>query len=406
MKRSKVSPTLDNVLMLWSRQLKNFKGESRRSYQKAFASFQFYCISNYPLTHLLDKDVLQNWVLTNLISGLSFNTVSFYLDKLSSLYSGIAGNITGGKQPFFKEVKVSLKSMSLPKDFADSLSSLSHKLKNIYLESKHSGIPNILINAILNFPSKPFSSGKETLNYLWCAIALKAGIKGETLRGISPEIPKKLEVLNMFRAAVVSEVEKKTAIVEITRLLGGEEENWFAMRLRPNVRFQQVLERFSRISDLQKMPEIFYPDEEIAKRIGRKVVWQGKPIIRDIVFFRKRKSEIYNMFTHLYDLAWCYKQPGGKSGNYAVIPDKAMDDFRKALGFLSPGMEVFPKGEVTLKPGDKVVIVNGENAGEYGEILKKPSIDDDGNKIYRVTLLNGSGRWEIGIDARLLQPVI
>ena len=151
------------------------------------------------------------------------------------------------------------------------------------------------------------------------------------------------------------------------------------------------------------MPELFYPCEEIANRVGHKVLWKEKPIIRDVVFFKKRKSEIYEMFTKLYDLAWCYRKPGGGIGNYATIPAKAMEDFKRALGMLTPDLEITPAGEMHHKPGDIVVFVNGNNIEEYGRILKKPSIDTDGNKIYRVTLLNSNGHWDIGVDARLLR---
>ena len=111
------------------------------------------------------------------------------------------------------------------------------------------------------------------------------------------------------------------------------------------------------------------------------------------------------LFTNLYDLAWCYRNPGGNPGSYASIPDKAMEDFKKAIGFLNPDMEITPSGELSLKPGDEIIFINSHNMEEHARILKKPTLDEFGHKIYRVTLLNSNGRWDIGVDARLIRKV-
>lgn len=358
MKKTKIAPTLENVLLLFSKRLGDFSGESRRSYQKAYSSFQLYVISHYPLSSPFESSVIENWLIDNLLQRLSRKTVAFYLDKLSSLYTKIGYKLEGGPLPIFKEIKKKLR----------DLPALNPVNENT-----------------------------------WAMKALKAGIPAEKVRGVLKDQNSGMQVLELCDRADVSESEKEEILKIVEKSLQGEESQWFAMRLRPKVNFDLLMNRFGKIQNETRIPELFYPSEEIARMVGRKIVWKGKPVIRDVVFFKTKKSEIYHLFTKIYDLAWCYRNPGGGFGNYAVIPSKAMDDFKNALGILSPDFEVLPAGEMKLKRGDEVIIVNGEYAQERAKILKESPESNDGNKIFRVTLLNSNGHWDIGIDARLLK---
>ena len=366
MKKRKVAPTVGNVLNLFSKHLSAYKISSRRSYQKAFSSLQIFVMSHYELYSLFNKDLIANWVLNNLINGLSWKTITFYLDKISSLYSAIAYKLDTGKTTIFKELKKSLKDLSTTGSEALDLNRFKDK---------------------------------------WAFKALAAGVKGEVVKTILKETAIQFPFLNLFSSLNLSDDEKEQTFKFVEKSLKGESPQWFAMRLRPKVKFDDVLRRISLFQKEINNIEIFYPCEEIAKRIGRKVVWKGQPVIRDVVFFKKRQSEIYNMFTKLYDIAWCYRTPGGKPGQYASIPGRAMEDFKKSLGFLTPEYEVAEAGKMDLKPGDKVMIINGDYVDNHATVLKKPSLDADGNKVYRVSLLNNNGHWDIGIDARLLKKI-
>ena len=360
LKRQKLPPTLDNVLKLFSRRIDDFSGESKRSYQKAFTSFQLFVIGHYPLSDEFSQPILENWVVDNILQGLTRKTVVFYLEKLSSLYTKIGFRFTTGILPLFKEVKKKLRDL-------------------------------------------PALSSED--NSSWEMKALKAGVPANKVKAVVGTSGNGLRILELCEPLEISEEEKEELKKFVEESLRKEKKQWFAMRLRPKISFDKLIERFGRISQEVRLPELFYPSEEIARMVGRKIVWKGKPVIKDVVFFKMKKSEIYNLFTKIYDLAWCYRNPGLQTGNYAVIPNRAMDEFRNAIGFLSPDFEIAAAGELELKPGDEVVIVNGEYMKERAKILKESGASEDGNKIFRVSLLNSSGRWDIGIDARLLKKI-
>lgn len=404
MRRRKIElPTLENVIRLFSLRLKDFSGESKRSYQKAFSSFQIFIISRYSLSQSLDSLVVENWLMENLLNKLSMKTVSFYLDKISSLYSAVAHNLIGGKTDMFKEIKIKLRHFDASHIQLIKINRIIEKISSKAIRSRNQGKRSLLIDEIIRFSKYPDSPAKPAIKYIWGAFALKAGVKGEVISAVIGPVARKLKFPDICDNVPVDFSLKIEAGKMVINSIYGEELQWFAMRLRPKVKFEDLIDRFARLDKEVGMPEIFYPSEEIAKRVGRKVVWKGKPIIRDIVFFKKRKSEIYPLFCKIFDLAWCYRTPGSVPGNYASIPAKAMEDFKKAIGILIPQFDLTPSGEMDLKPGDEIIFINSENREEHARILKKPSFDELGNKIYRVTLLNSNGRWDIGVDARLIK---
>ncbi|MCH5224965.1 MAG: hypothetical protein J1D77_03155 [Muribaculaceae bacterium] len=396
-----LEPTLENLLSLFSKRLGEFKGESLRGYRKAYSSFQVYLISNYPLSHKIDENVVENWVCDNIIHGLKSTTLNFYLDKVAALYSGVGHRFAGGKFPIFKNVKKRLKELNLRDGYAQLINGSIERSRKSIQDSDISDDMAWTPDEFLKYIDKGGSSADQA--YIWGCIALGGGVRPDIVKAILGEVPEQLNFLGLCGAASIDEDERKEVAKIITKSLFGEESQWFALRLRPGVKYEDLILRFTRLNYQIKMPELFYPCEEIARRIGRKVVWKGRPVIRDVVFFKNRRSEIYPMLTRIYDLAWCYRSPGNKPGNYSAIPARAMEDFREAIGILGPEFEVAPTGELNFNPGDEVVVVNGRDSGERGRILKKPTIDEDGNKIYRVVLLDRNTRWEIGVDARLLK---
>lgn len=403
MKKKTVAPTLENILKLFSERLKVFKGESRRSYQKALVSFQSYVIRTYPAGACFDTNILGSWIIFNLIQGLKINTVSFYLEKISSLYSAASRNLEGGRLIEFRLLKKQLKSLNPPTDLNISADHCLRKLKLYWKEFEQGNSKKNLLDAFLSFPEIKNENHKEIIFRLWALVALKSGVPAEKVRHFLSSIPPGLEILSLISKSALTGKEE-TEVLKLTRnSVVKDDPEWFAMRLRPKVKYEEIISRLSRISDLTGIPELFYPYSEIAKRVGGKVVWKGKPVISDIVFFKIRRNEIYPLFTHIYDLAWCYRTPGCGPGCYAKIPDKAMEEFRQAIGILSPDYELRPLGEMEMLPGDEVIILGGDFLAEKGKIIKKPTLDEDGNKIYRVRLNSGISNWEIGVDARLIR---
>ena len=398
------TPNLQNLIHLFKKRIESFEGESRNSYEKALSSFKIYIIANYPMTRILDNQVVENWIVDNRIRGFTDKTTSFYLDKIAALYSGVADKIIGGKTDIFKTLKKKLRTGNFISDYSKIIDD-NIRLFNFNSGKENEGNPS-LARLILNYQNQSIDAAPDNVKLVWASLALRWGSEASAVKAIIKNVPDALNILNICSDSEINEKDMQSIFSSISLTLKGNFPQWFAMRLRPGVNFESLLDRFSKLKGLVKMPELFYPCEDIAVRIGRKIVWKGRPVIRDVVFFKYRITDIYRLFNHIYDLAWCYRNPGSGIGKYAIIPEKAMDDFRQAIGILGPGYEIAPAGEMELKPGDKVIIVNGEFSEHRARILKSSTGNlDNENLIYRVALLDVNGHWEIGIDARLLKKI-
>ena len=397
--------TLENILMLMKKRLNDFSGESRRSYSKAFSSFQYFVVGNYLLSEKLNQNIVENWVIDNRLQSLTEKTTSFYLDKVASLYGAVADKVEGGKSRIYKEVKAKLKDNSFPRDYGITVETCVKKIRNYYKSRQPSALDSYLNHSSLS----PLKNEDNLTKTQWACFAIRSGIPSEIIASILGNIPEPLKILEICSKIDISDDIIKETQKTVRNALINDNKEWFAMRLRPGVSYDSLIERFSKLTGVVKMPELFYPCEEIAVRVGKKIVWTGKPIIKDVVFFKYCITEIYSLFTHIYDLAWCYRNPGSSSYiKYASIPTKYMEDFKNAIGFLRPGYEIKPAGEMDFKPGDEVVIVNGDFAENKAKILKNIGSEDensDSGQIYRVVLLDKNGKWEIGIDARWIKKV-
>lgn len=403
-KNKLLEPSLQNLLQLFSKKIEEYSGESKRSYKKAFSSFQIFVIGHYNLSHPLEPSVIGNWVVYNLIQGLSSKTVTFYLEKIASLYSSIGHLFIGGKTTVFKDIKAKLKGISGTSEISSLTRKYAKKLRMLRLKCDVGERDSAIIDAIKYFSPRHPSYTKEGINFLWAALALETGILPSTVSSMLATVPRRLEILYLCKSGEEIDPETLEGVRrKMADSLCSEEKKWYAMRLRRKVNFEMMLQRFSEISDKVEIPEIYYPCEEIAKKVGRKLVWTGRPLIREVIFFKSHKSRIYPLFTHIHDMAWCYTHPGVGKANYAAIPTKVMEDFRNALGVLGPGFDVAPAGEMELLPGEEVVILSGDFANSRAQIVESMEDSESGSKVYRVTLLNSSSRWDIGIDARLLK---
>lgn len=240
---------------------------------------------------------------------------------------------------------------------------------------------------------------QESIRSYWAYGALTCGYPAETIISTIGRRPIGVPVLALCSTVKEIPSEQKQLITDsISALFVGNPLNWYAMRMRPGVKFDRLLERIEDCKDKIIAPELFYPCKEIAKRINRKLVFEEKPVIPDIVFFKSRVTDVRPLFWQIGDLAWCYTS----GDTYASIPQKAMEAFQKAIGKFTPDYEIGPIGSISLRPGDRIVVVGGSFTGKEGEIVDS-SLNENG-VIYRIMLWGDQNNieWRVN-DARLIE---
>lgn len=254
-------------------------------------------------------------------------------------------------------------------------------------------------------PSLPAS---QAIAGLWAYIALSCGYTASDVISALGFTPALLPFLTISRPATLerSSESQSTAInAAVTDALIDNRPQWFAMRLRPGATFEQLQTRLQTI-DVAIRPEIFYPNREIARRIGRRLVYRNQPFIADIVFFRMSATDIPELFRNIFDLAWCYRTAPGAAGRYAVIPAHQMQIFQLAIGHFTDAYTVAPIGTLPLRPGDRVEILGGLLSGTTATLsaVTALSTEPDGTTIYRLLFPDSRGiEWRVDLDARLLR---
>lgn len=246
----------------------------------------------------------------------------------------------------------------------------------------------------------------ETLRSFWAFAALRSGVPGSQIVGLLGCRPAGVPLLSVCTGVEVDAALRSSLPATVADEFFSNRKHWFAMRMRHGVKFEQITRRIEAFkSDIQE-PEFFYPQEEIARRIGKKLVYKRRPIIGDVAFFRSYLADVYQLFRRIGDLAWCYTNNTGAGNTYAMIPDSSMMLFQRTIGKFTPDHEFAPIGTFTPERGAKVVIVGGVFAGNQAIFEgSDPGADDGGMTIYRLMLLDNAGfEWRVRVDSRLVKP--
>ena len=177
---------------------------------------------------------------------------------------------------------------------------------------------------------------------------------------------------------------------------------WHAMQFRPRVTLDDIRNRLSALHCAGLLGDIYYPCEEIASRIGRRLVRRRQPVVPGLLFFRTRTTDIAPLMRRIGDLAWCYRAGTGPDSPYAVIPDVQMHIYQVTIGIIRPDTRICPAGTIQLRPGDRVEIIGGPFAGLHANIqsIHTPA---ESATICRLLLPGTNGiEWRIDTPTLLL----
>lgn len=241
---------------------------------------------------------------------------------------------------------------------------------------------------------------------LWALVAISNGIDPASLSSLSGgKTPTFNPMIPLLSTLSVPEQERENVRATVARTLVDNPLEWHAMQFRPFVDFDKVKQAMDECRAEVSFAELFYPDEEITRRVGNKIKRERRPLIPGLLFFRSRATEIAPMFRHIGHLAWCYRQSGARSGSYAVIPKHEMQTYMTVIGQFSPDMEIFPAGFIPVKENDRVIMIGGNFAGLPATVTAIKH-QPDGEIICKLLFIGGNGvEWKVNADPRLLKPI-
>lgn len=275
----------------------------------------------------------------------------------------------------------------------------------------------------------------DTIAGYWTHAAVTVGHQPHGIARALGTAPGGLPVLGLFGKSQPDADARQDMVHSVSRMFTHNPMRWYAMRLRRRVSFSDLRQRFQRFSEQLQAPEMFYPIEELSRRVGKKIVFEEKPIIRDIVFFRSKATDIAPMLRYVGDLAWCYTT-GGPGSAYAPISQTQFDAFQRAIGkfaAITSGLYADRDssgsndgrnadgtcstdsngdgtGQIrhmvpTFDAGEEVMVIGGSFKDQRGRVMKIESEDPDGIIRYLISIVNDlTTSFTATLDSRLLRP--
>ena len=245
----------------------------------------------------------------------------------------------------------------------------------------------------------------STVKAIWSMLALRVGASPATILARFGKVPASMPILSLIEKNDRVEETSLQELVNATIL--DNPKKWFAMKLRPHVSLEEVESRMDIFArEITRPSEIFYPHEEIAKRIGKKLVFRQRPFIADVAFIRSRQTDLLPLFAKIGDLAWCYTVSGKPGSPYAAISPIEFNRFQIAIGRFSPDIDPRPLNTITPNPGEPVILISGPFQGREAIVEEAiPETTDSPTIIYRLKIVADNGiEWRVKTDARQLRP--
>lgn len=261
----------------------------------------------------------------------------------------------------------------------------------------------ILSGLGLNLSANP----SDTSFSLWALAAMGCGVSSADIAACIPAERRGCTVTAMAHPSDIDD-DRKTEIRNlVAATLNDNPPRWFAMHLRRNADYDMLTRRLKE-KDIT-LDEIYYPLEEIVRRTGRRNVFENRPVISWLLFFRERVTNLGGLFNEIGDLAWCYRYTNDVRSQYAVISDDEIMQYQTTLGTLTPQTPIVADGDVTVNEGDCLVILGGALNGRHAifvEQKKAPRGKDGGKIIFRVRLGGGTNaNWTVDWDPRLVRKI-
>lgn len=457
---------LNHTLSLLREKAHGYPPTTARNYLKAIAAFEAFT-ATYPTDFSgFSDEMLADWFVGMVITGHTRKTALQYINSLSAVCSAINSDGHSLEPDEFTSIRGKIRrldtdlpdclikhdsfsrllqlirtvdrlpdnlrltadimilsllnpSMSLTdiirleKEDIDSLSTVSHDIVIPYISPRRKyllplgqsektpkqlrdSLDASILQLLHSRNIATFGQVKPTLDSYWAYAAITSGSTPCSTVSALGHIPPGLPAL-----IVCPRSEYPRTMPTAEELLLSNPLQWHAMRLRPGVKFTTLTDRLSLMDT--PVPELFYPCIEIARRIGKKLVYRNRPLIADIVFFRSRITDIPQLFRHIGDIAWCYRQSNAKGGTYASIPNASMLEFQTAIGLFTSDMHLYPLGTIDLQPDDIVEVVGDMFAGRQGRV--ESSLPGDPT-IYRLIIWGDNGlEWRADVDSRLIKKI-
>lgn len=225
---------------------------------------------------------------------------------------------------------------------------------------------------------------------LWIEIALELKVPSEVILSPVSKVPDNSSLRYVTVSDVVGRDRVDGAVAMIAESIKDCAERWYAMRLRPDVSYDDVVSLFERKFGTGASA-LYYPCEEIVKRVGKKLTTQTRSVIRNVVFFRTLHDRLPVMARSLAEVAWIYRSGRSADSDYAVVPEYELYKFRAVVSRFNDDMDFMPVDRAEWRKGRDVRITGGDLDGYEGKIVDMEPTQNGGRRAILVRITTDAG---------------
>jgi transcription antitermination factor NusG len=211
-------------------------------------------------------------------------------------------------------------------------------------------------------------SPSEFITHAWISAARSCGVQLADICACCHSATEALHLTNVVPSDLsrtqVEEILTRVAntIVDMTRY-------WYAFQF---VGDEKVVRREITDVDNTSNTRIYYPIEEIYRKVGKKLVVENKPTIRNIIFVQTMPSTLAAIVRNRTadSRYFVIRNRMSKSNDYAIIPNEQM---RRFSALVSNGLDIMGEEEINqtdIVEGDYVHINEGMFKGCSGRVVK------------------------------------
>lgn len=268
-----------------------------------------------------------------------------------------------------------------------------------------------LLIANLLYPTGNFPISEDPefiITDLWCDIAMNLGFTASDIKTCIASTGASNFITCCAQSSDIDDEKIAWIRRQVSESLTHNPVRWYAMHLRNRSELKDLTDR---LSEKQiSLQEIYYPMEDIIRKVGKKKIFEHKPVISWLVFYRAKASQLKDLFRQIGDIAWGYRYINDVRSPYAVFADSEIAKYQLAIGTLSPSTVLTPDQDIKLQKGDKVVILGGPMSGHQGTLIAEKQTDQDApspeRNIYRIRLSGGNFiNWVVDCDPRMLKKL-
>lgn len=278
---------------------------------------------------------------------------------------------------------------------------LDHSTRNIRQLCRY--VKMLLQDLLSAVDIKLSPNAASTAIDIWCMAAMHCGFSASDIEAcVAPHTA--TNVVTAFATASEAEPDKIAGIrSRIVEALTDNSVHWYVMRFRHGVDYDMVMARLKEKNI--SLEEIYYPMEEILRKVGHRKVFETRPVISWLMFFREHASELDSLYRQIGDLAWGYRRSRDNRSPYAVISPDEIKMYQMAVGTFSSDTELYTEGTLELKPGDRLIVLGGFLGGRPATF--ESTVNTAGARtIYRILLDGGNYKeWVVDQDPRLVKKI-